>query len=276
MRRVLPSDVVRTIDTQLPWATREWRRAAQTRANFRPYGVQLVSGILKLIEQIPEELLTVRSDDYVRFISAKAALEEAVTRARNLGDFEWPMTIDQDDCLVIIKEALQLCPDEAPSSSVGELAFVQDGELRRTLLIDLGSAETALSNGEWKACTVLCGSITEALLLWAIGGHSQTEIAAAIQRAVTSESVRNRLPPDDLTHRDWNLHGYIEVAAELQEIEGVSYRQCQNAKDYRNLIHPAVAARRGIACDKGSSHTAIGTVYSLITRLEQNHQPSSL
>jgi hypothetical protein len=134
-----------------------------------------------------------------------------------------------------------------------------------------GSAERSLNTGEWKACTVLSGSIIEALLLWALQTHSVPDIASAMSNVDASKQIRRNAPPDKLTDGTWRFHDYIHVAAQLQEIQDPLYSRCFDAKDYRNLIHPAVAESRNAACDRGTSHITIGTVYSLIEKLEQIH-----
>jgi len=72
------------------------------------------------------------------------------------------------DSIQIVRTALSKCQDEALSSSAAELKFLKNPDLEMVLGTDLGSVERALANGEWKAATVIGGSVIEALLLWAI------------------------------------------------------------------------------------------------------------
>jgi hypothetical protein len=179
-----------------------------------------------------------------------------------------PGLSQQEDCLVLVKNTLAGCPDNAPSKSTKGMTFVTDASSRETLLLDLGSAERALNTGDWKACTVISGSIVEALLLWVIDQkHSRAEITSAIRSAAAAGKISPNLPPDNLTHRDWSFHAYIHVADELGEISGLTNR-CLDAKDYRNLIHPAVTERKKTKCDKGSSHHNIGVVTSIVEAFE--------
>jgi hypothetical protein len=46
--------------------------------------------------------------------------------------------------------------------------FLNDPDLAEALRADIATASSALRNGEWKAATVLSGSVIEALLLWAL------------------------------------------------------------------------------------------------------------
>jgi hypothetical protein len=79
--------------------------------------------------------------------------------------------------------AAQECPDEAVSEAADVLEFIDDAILRQNIRRDLWSADGALNNGEWKAATVLAGSLVESLLLWAIGRRPNTEIGNAIATA---------------------------------------------------------------------------------------------
>ncbi len=280
MRTVLPSDVVKVIDGQFPWTRGNWRAQGTKKNETRWYGAVAVPGILNMIEGVSEDLFTFGSVEYGLFTMAIAALEVAVARGRDNEDrFNWPMIVipgqsEQEDCLVLVKNALSTCPDQAPSKSTKGLTFISDIESRETLLIDLASAESALNAGDWKACTILSGSIIEALLLWTLQQHLVSDIGAALATVDQSKNVRRNAPPDDLTASVWRFHDYLHVAAELKEIGDPLYGRCLDAKDYRNLIHPAVSERRKAACDRGTSHVTIGAVYSLIERLQQTHGPS--
>jgi hypothetical protein len=153
--------------------------------------------------------------------------------------------------------------------------FIRDSGFRETLLVDLGSADRALHNGEWKAATVLGGSIIEALLLWTIQQYAPSEVEAAIGRAAGSGKVSAHLPPTDLVARDWTLHQYIEVARELGEIKEHTVNPCREAKYYRNLIHPAAAERDKEKCTRGKAHATLGAVYSTIDDLQDEHPAAS-
>lgn len=85
--------------------------------------------------------------------------------------------LKERDCVEIVRSALAKCLDEGPATVASSLVFIKgasDTALRVALQTDLGSVERALSNGEWKAATVVAGSIIEALLLWAINQKSAT------------------------------------------------------------------------------------------------------
>lgn len=279
MKRVLPSTVVEVIREHFGW-TRDWRANVQARTGSQFYGATVMSGILQMIDRIPEELLTMDPTTDAQYTLSLSSFENAIARGiANPNAFLWPMInvprqLAQEDCLTIIRKALESCPDEAPSKSTRGLPFIRDKDVRQSLLIDLGSAERSLNTDEWKACTVLAGSIIEALLLWALQTHSVAEIATAIAGVDAWKNIRRNAPADNLTDGAWRFHDYVHVAAQLQEIQDPLYSRCVDSKDYRNLIHPAVAERHNTAYDRGTSHITIGTVYALIEKLEQRHAPA--
>ncbi len=275
MARVLPRDVVEAIDDQLPWA-KDWTHQINLREQFRFRAADILPGILILVRSVPEELLILTSKERIRLTLAEAALIEAANRARhNSNEFTWPTLADHADCMAIVREMLMKCPDQAPSASVEGLPFIIDERFRETLAVDLGSAERALNSGEWKAATVLAGSVIEALLLWAVQQHAASEISAAVAKAAAAGKVSKSLPADDLVNRDWALHQYIEVAYALGEIKEHTANPCREAKYYRNLIHPAAAERDKEKCTRGKAHGALGAVYSTIDDLKEKYRPKS-
>ena len=275
MRRTLPKDAVHIIEGNFPWTRGDWRKEIINRENSRGIASVTLPGILEMIDRIPEELLVFDAATDGLFTMALAALRANLAEAATdkIG-FQWPAfplprQTAHEDCLVIVKNILAKCPKEFPSTATNGMTFIDDAGLRQSLLVDLGSAERSLNTGEWKACTVLSGSIIEALLLWALQTHSAPDIAAAIASVDASKHIRRNAPADNLTDGAWRFHDYVHVAAELQEIQAPLYSRCGDTKDYRNLIHPAVAERRNATCDRGTSHITIGTVYALIEKLEQ-------
>src|SRR5208337_4151551 len=231
--RMLPTDVVSAIDAELPWAQNP-QVNLNKRGELRFRALEIVPGILRLVDRIPDELLAgLSSEDMRRFVLAETALREAVERARNsVNSFDWPRLSDNTDCVEALRNVLAKCPDQAPSESSKELTFIQEEAFRATLGVDLGSAERAVPAGEWKTATVLAASVAEALLLWAIQQQSLSDRSAAIGRAAANGKVKKSLPADDLVSGDWMFHHYIEVAFELGQIDERTANRCRDAKGY--------------------------------------------
>jgi hypothetical protein len=260
MPRVVPSQVRDFINTL--WPTAEHQRSLN-----RAQAGQL-SGLVDLADQIPEELLTMDSVVYAPFICAKAHIRQRLltwvsdTRFGNeLGNM--PGQPEQIP-VTVIRDALANCPDESPALGTSELKFIEDEKLRTNLRNDIGAVTRALSNGEWKAATVLAGSAAEALLLWALKQHSPEEITSAIAALEATGDLTDK-PKPNLDR--WNLHQYIEVAAKLEIIKPNTATQTRLAKDFRNFIHPGVAQRLGEKCDRATAFSAVAGMEHVVRDL---------
>jgi hypothetical protein len=113
-------------------------------------------------------------------------------------------------------------PDESPAPGTSDLEFVTDLDLRASLRNDIGAVSRALSNGEWKAATVLAGSTAEALLLWTLNQLALRPASPQSRPRKASGLQRSNPKP---TLGEWNLHEYIEVAAELGVIKANTPRK---------------------------------------------------
>ncbi len=220
-----------------------------------------LNALLRLIEQLPNSLIPRDANDYADFVLSQESIRFAIRRAENqeakAEALVGPPSINPDgggkpSQVQIIRDALKKCPDEMPPNQYLELPFVKDLDLRLNLQLDLQATRTAVSNGEWKAGTVLAGSLVEALLLWAI----QETPTTAVQSACAN-TVPKIQQPDPLY---WDLHKYVEVAEQLKVIEPDTAKQVRLAKDFRNLIHPGRAIRTQQSCDRGTALAANAAV----------------
>jgi hypothetical protein len=253
MSRVVPTLIVHIIDRAFPWA-----KQADFNTDVMTFlQAPAVSGIVHLLDQVPEELLSVEPSVYSDFILAREALrhESAAFTSGTKEGRPWPRPGDRN-ALCFVRHVMNGCPDSAPAAGTNELAFIEDQELRLILRIDLGAVESSLHNGEWKSATILAGSLVEAFLLWAIGQHAQSQIS------VTLKSIAGRfnkqLEPTELDN--WNLIHYIEVARELNLITEETAAQARIAEDFRNLIHPGRERRKKMRCDRGTARSAAAAV----------------
>lgn len=277
--RMLPTDVVSTIDRELPWVKDlHTELGKKKQAEFRYRAIRIVPGILRLVGRVPDELFAgLSSEDMTRFVIAETSLRDAIAVALNsANNLEWPRLSDNVDCVAAIRTVLQKCPDQALSESSKQLGFIKDKTFRTTLGVDLGSAERAVPAGEWKTATVLAASVAEALLLWAIQQQSLSDRSAAIGRAAANGKVKKNLPGNDLVSSDWMFHQYIEVAFELGQIDERTANRCRDAKGYRNLIHAGAAQREKEECNRTTAHGALCAVYGTIKDLEERHPNDSV
>ncbi len=118
----------------------------------------------------------------------------------------------------------------------------------------------ALANGEWKAATVLAGSLLEALLLWAIE-KQETQV---FEGAVEALKGKKKLSEDP---KKWHLTDYIDVAAHMELIQETTVRQAELAKDFRNLIHPGRAIRLQQDCTRATALSAVSAVEHVVNDL---------
>jgi hypothetical protein len=167
------------------------------------------------------------------------------------------------DPITLIHRALIKCPDEFPSPETASLSFIQPDDFRRNLQLDISATNRALANSEWKAATVLAGSIVEALLLWGLQQQSPSSVTSTTSGFVGT-SLQQK-PPAALER--WDLHEYIEVASALSVISADTATQARLAIDFRNLIHPGRAARLGQTCDRGTALSAVAAIEHVVRDL---------
>jgi hypothetical protein len=261
MPRVVPSQVVSLINQCFP--------NTQNTPDFPIYSASagVLSAIVRLANEVPPELLTIGAEDYSDFVCALEGLTNAVNRWLQRGGDEPPARIKAKSPVSIIREVLSKCPDESPSPKTVALSFISDAALRESIRLDISSANRDAENGEWKGATVLAGSTTEALLLWAIGkAESATPgvVATAVGTLVTASILARRPKPSP---EQWDFIDLIEVARHLDRVTDETAIQCRLCKNFRNLIHPGRAARLGQACGRGSALAALAAVELVVRDL---------
>jgi hypothetical protein len=168
-----------------------------------------------------------------------------------------------DNAIVAIVKVLRRCPDDAASENTASIMFVTDPQLRDDLRLDISTAFRTLGNGEYKAATVLAGSVSESLLLDRIQsiGIDQLRIA---QSTVESERAR-RL--DSRGAEYWGLADYIDVAKALQLIRPETHTAAHLMRDFRNMIHPGRILRTGDRCTQATALIALGAMHRIIEDL---------
>ena len=169
------------------------------------------------------------------------------------------------DVVTVIRRVLARCPDEYPPSTTSELEFVKDVELRDSIRRDIGAANRALNNAEWKAATVLAGASIEALLHWRL--QELTPGPTAIQSAITALVTNGRIGKPDNNIDRWELHHFIDVAGYLGLLKPDTCIAAGLARTFRNLIHPGRAARLAQTCDRATAYSAIGALEHVIRDL---------
>jgi hypothetical protein len=162
--------------------------------------------------------------------------------------------------IALLRQALSKCPDEAPSRTTVELLFITDVDLRESVRLDISAANRDFGNSEWKGATVLAGSATEALLLWAVQ-DAERQHPGAVNAAIGSLVTAGKFPREPNSDPErWGLIELIEVALQLSLISSITAEQARLGKNFRNLIHPGRAARLGEVCNRATALSALAAV----------------
>jgi hypothetical protein len=131
MPRVVPSQVVATIDQLFPFA-----------ANPAGAGVQLFEGhaahvaaLLALVDQIPPELIALDAPHFTELTLSLAVMRNALDmwKAQVPGTALNIVPGHTLNPITLVRRALVQCPDQAPSPGTVELAFITDIALRESI-----------------------------------------------------------------------------------------------------------------------------------------------
>ncbi len=151
-----------------------------------------VATVVALADQIPAELLAHAGESFAGFIAAMSALRAAVEAWQTGSRYRISTLPGFGDVhvLSLIPRGLASCPDKVPRPSTSDLAFIDDQPLRDTLRLDLSAVNRALATDEWKAATVLAGSVVEALLLWVLRHHPAGPLEAKVQELKAAKRLK--------------------------------------------------------------------------------------
>ncbi len=258
MPTVVPSQILTFIDAELRWSKNPEREGVQ----LAPPVCGTLNALLRLIDHLPSSLLPSDPETYAAMIQSQESVRYQILQAQNLSPhsnfpYLYPDGGGKRSQVQIIRDALASCPDEVPPRQSKEFEFIRkDAAFRKSLLADLEASRSALQNGEWKAATVLAGSLAEALLLWAIL-KKKARIQSALAGAISAGKLKKGTSPDPLW---WGLNELVEVAEYLGLIEAATANQTRLTKDFRNLIHPGRTLRTKESCDLGTAFAASAAV----------------
>jgi hypothetical protein len=235
MPSVLPSHIVEAIDSMFG----QGRNELDMRGVQHTHKAQ-VHALLTMLDEVPPELIDLKSADYVELSQCRGVLATALP-AWNLGDIRPAPQVRGRDVISCIRRLMMQCRDQAPPSEP-ELPFITDDDVRLGLEDRIQAAWTDFRANEWMGATVLAGHTLEALLLW------------AVKKRIGNATAPK--PPDRLILRE-----LIDAAAKLNLITVEGKRQADLARDARNLIHPGKATRSGSTCSKATALMALAAVY---------------
>jgi hypothetical protein len=255
MGRVTPRQVVEFLDRMCPglanWSV-EQSRAAQLSFGFDSQ----LSAVVQLIDEVPTELMPSDADRYAELVTSVAAIRSQIITWQSrggTGTLGYLSGLGDLHPVSMIRRALVGLQNDLPSKETATLLFIEDTDLRASPRQDVSWASSALRNGEWKAATVLAGSVVEAMLFWELQQHPAD--------AVPSDLDRRYLPE------------YIAAAEKLRCLRGDTIIAARLAQNYRNLIHQGRSIRLGEACDRGTAHVSIGALDHVVRDFENKECP---
>lgn len=272
MNKYFPSQIVEYIDRKFPEA-KGWTGARS--GSFPHVGVEYAASvgfIANMIKNMPQRVMTLRGDDFDEFSEAIESIRLALNLwhagEKNRG-IQRIAGRDNWHPITIIRKHLIKLSDGGIDPGTASLSFITDKQYRDVLCRDVTEANSAFDNGEWKAATVLSGSIIEALLLDVvkiIEAQDLSKFNAAKSQCTAKGIIKGVFPPDLDT---WNLNHLIEVSSELSLISPATAAQCRIARDFRNLVHPGRALRETQICDRGTALSAVAGLVHLIRDLSK-------
>jgi hypothetical protein len=235
---------------------------------FREWSPQL-SALVALAEQIPDQLITLTDRAYSQYVFALETIKYQLSTWLHSASPTALAHVGGRSAVVVIRGALQLCPDQVPGPATAGLNFIIDPDLSASIRLDISAAERDLVGHEYKGATVLAGSAIEALLLWAILEHEKNHSGSftAAGMAVKNSGILPKIPHSDIER--WNLIDLVEVARHLSLISEETAKQTRLAKDFRNLIHPGRVRRLGKTCDRGTAFSALASVEHVVRDLSR-------
>jgi len=263
MRNSVPSATVRYIDQVFPEV-----QSSKTPVYYWQHSSK-VQGLLAQIEAIPEYLITLTEQDYVDFSLAILEIKEAVVLWRTDKHHKLDRVIGKKpdiNPITLLRSLLDKLVDDGVNPNSPELAFVNDLDFRTLLRVDISSTERALNNNEWKAATVLAGSVVEALLLDSIMSNTRIEDINAITERLISEG-RLTKSPHKKKYEKWKFFELIEVAHGMGLIKLPTRDLCTATRHFRNLIHPGEALRKSMSCTRPTALAAFAALLKTIEDL---------
>lgn len=274
MLRVLPREAAEIIAATFPWAATEHPEVAALRLD----SVISLGAIVAVIDGIPEELLPVGAER-IRLTLAIGAMRAALQRWASGGhEGQSPILAGMPALghhpLVVVYRLFRTLPDEAPAVTEVALSFIANADIRRSIRTDMSNADRAVATGEWKAATVLAGSVIEALLLWATTESVPAVIAGAAAAWKDASPNEYNRAVETRNPEEWMLRDYVEIAFPLGEISDATRKAVLVTKEYRNLIHPGRVLRLGADASHGTALMATGAMREVASELERRHPPA--
>ena len=268
MPRVVPSQIVEYIDRAFPVIAAG--NAGQLGVNQTHTAV--VSPVVALVDALPAEVTsTLPPGDAAMLLAATEILRACVVGWGHPVTPGYPAhqqgttpVLNDRHPLEVVRTILHGCPDQGPAAHIPQLAFLGQPDLAGVLRQDMTTAESALTNGEFKAASVMAGSVIESLLLWAVQRQGWAVPAWTAAHAGWMQRRQAEGKPARPFRQDvlrWDLEEFIGIARDLPALDEDTAAAGMVAKDYRNLIHPGRGERTQKQPTRGTATEAVGAMH---------------
>ena len=151
MPKVLPSQLVEAIDS-LFGASRNELDVGMVTHVYRAE----VHALLTLLDEVPRELIDLRSSEYLEFTRCRAVLATSLARW-NLGDITPARDVGGKDPVERIRRLMKLRHDELPPAEP-ELPFISDEDIRLGIEDRIQAAWTDYNARELMGSTVFAAA----------------------------------------------------------------------------------------------------------------------
>lgn len=138
---------------------------------------------------------------------------------------------------------------------IRRLENISDTAMREILSRDLFECALAIVSGQDKMATIMCGSISEALIMQKITGKQ-------IEKYDISEISRHQ-QAEKYPIRNMGLNELLYVADQLKILDKNAYHLGHYIRDYRNVVHPA----KEIRMKEQITHDNVLIMWSVLKRL---------
>lgn len=219
--------------------------------------LQSVKFLLDMLSNVDDRILfaTLSPEQGLDWRRNLAAIQAAVRRWQSGAEAKLPFSH-----VVEMYGLLGHCPNEIVPKAEPRLTFIADAKFRTSIARDIDSLNAFVKDEEWKAATVIGGSVVEALLLDKLSNPATLVKAQAVEAAhVAAKEKYWRAEALE----DWKLWKLIVVAQEVGLIDENVAHVCDGARDFRNLIHPT-KERSEAPCDRGTALAAVAAVENLV------------
>jgi len=255
MPRVVPSQIISFIDGHFAFARLKERFNVDLQFKDR------VSALLRLVDELPDELVAMTGPEYNRFVEDVETMRSTIELWNAHGALTPNFDVRLGSAITDLRRCVAEMDDQLVPASTAGLLFIKDNDLRESVRRDIASAKQAFHDSEWKGATVLGGAVVEVLLLWAINEQPRSHVKASFAKLQAAKSIAKSVKYDP---DYWSLEIYKLIAADLGVIKGDTIKLVELAQGFRNLIHPGRANRLKEQCNLSTAHAALAAMERLI------------